>query len=127
VETLQHVFLLHQAHPLPAPLAPAQGPPSSATLGTCLMPDSLGEADVVVDLPDTLEFVVVSSDNEPMDGFEDKDDPEEDQEINEIVEEQQMDQEVDKVVGEQQIDQEIDEVELGVSDSSFDSGEELED
>jgi len=38
-----------------------------------------------------------------------------------------MDQEVKEDTGEQQVDQEIDEVELRVSDSSFDSGEELYD
>jgi len=38
-----------------------------------------------------------------------------------------MDQEVDEAVGKQQVNGEVDEVELGVSDSSFDSSEELED
>ena len=42
---------------------------------------------MLVDLPDTLKIVVVCSDDEPMEGFEGhleaKDDPEEDQEIDE--------------------------------------------
>ena len=71
------------------------------------MPDSLGETHVVVDFPNTPEIVVVSYDVELMEGFEDKDNPKEDQEVN-------------KAVGEQQVDQEVHEVELGVSDSSFD-------
>jgi len=87
METLQHVFPLHQAHPSPAPPAPAQGPPSSLAPGTPLMPDSPGEACVVVDLPDALEIVVLSSDNKLMEGCEDEDDPDEDQEIDRIVEE----------------------------------------
>jgi len=86
---------------------------------------------VVVDLPDTLEVVVVSSNDEPMEGFEghleEEDDLGEDQDIDKVIEEQQMDQEVDEKVGKQQVDQEIDEVEFGPSDRSFDSGEEPED
>ena len=60
---------------------------------------------MVVDLPDTPEIMVVSSDDEPMKGFKghlgEEDDPEEHQEIYEIVEEQQIDQVVDEDVGEQ--------------------------
>ena len=131
METLQHVFPLHQAHPPPVPPTPAQGPPSSHVLHTPQMPDSPGEAHVVVDLRDTSEIIVVSSDDEPMEGFEsylkEKYDPEEDQEIDEAVVEQQVDHEVDKTVREQQVNQEVDEVEAGVSDSSFNSGEESDD
>ena len=42
------------------------------------MSDSPREAHVRVDLPDTLVIVVLSSYDEHMEGFEDKDDPEED-------------------------------------------------
>ena len=49
------------------------------------MPESPREAHMVVDLPDTPKIVVLSSDNEPMEGFEDEDDLEEDQKIDEIV------------------------------------------
>ena len=84
----------------------------------------------MVDLLDTSEIMVISSDDEFMEGLEDcleeENDPEKDQEIDEIVEEQQMDQEVDEVVGEQHVDQEVDEVALGVLDSIFDLGEEPE-
>ena len=77
METLQHVFPLHQAHPPPTPLASAQGPLSPSVLGASQMLDSLGEAQMVVDLPDTPEIVVVT-----MEGFdghlEEEDDPEED-------------------------------------------------
>jgi len=38
-----------------------------------------------------------------------------------------VDREVDEVVEKQRVDKEVNEVELGVSDSSFDSGEDLED
>jgi len=48
----------------------AQGSPSSPVSGTSQMPDSPGEAYVVVDLPDTSEIMVVSSDDKPMKGFE---------------------------------------------------------
>jgi len=95
------------------------------------MPDNPKEAHVVVDLPDTSKIVVVNSDDESMKGFEghleEEDDLKEDQEIDEVVEEQQMNHEVNEAVGEQQVDQEAGEVELGASDNSFDSGEELED
>jgi len=77
---------------------------------------------VVVDLPDTPKIVAVSSDDEPMDGFEGYLEEEDDQEINEVVDEQQMDHEVDKAARKQQVNQKVDEVELGASDSSFDSG-----
>ena len=80
METLQHIFLLHQAHLPPAAPAPTQGPPSQPALGTPLMPDSPGEAHVVIDLPDTPEIVVASSEDE---GHQEEDDPEEDQHINE--------------------------------------------
>ena len=77
---------------------------------------------MVVDLSNAPEIVVVSSDDEPVEGFDD-----EDQEIDEKIDEQQTDQEADEAVGEQQVDQEVNEVELGVSDSSLNSSEELED
>ena len=87
METLQHVFPLHQVHPLPTAPAPMQGPPSPPTPGTPLMPDSLGEAHVVIDLPDTPEIVLVSSEDEGHQ--EEEDDPEEDQDIDEVGVEQQ--------------------------------------
>ena len=66
---------------------------------------------MVVDLPDTLEIVVVSSDDEPMEGFEgnleEEDDLDNDQEIDEVVEEQQIDQKIDEIVKEQQMHQEV--------------------
>jgi len=131
VETLQHVFPLHQAHPPAALAAAAQGPPLSPAPGTPLMPDSLGEAHVVVDLPDTPEIVVVSFEDDAMEGFEghleEEDDPEEDQDINEAVVEQRLDQEIDEVVVEQLVEQEAAEVESGLSNSSFYSGEESKD
>ena len=47
------------------------------------MPGSPGEAHLVIDLSNTLEIVVVSSKDE---GYqEEKDDPEEDQDIDEVV------------------------------------------
>ena len=86
---------------------------------------------MVVDLLDTPEIVVVSSADNAMEGFEghleEKDHPKEDQDINEVVVEQQWDQEIDEIVVKQQVKQETDKVESGVSDSSFDSGEEPED
>jgi len=78
------------------------------------MPDSPGKAHVVVDLPNTLKVVVVSSNDEPMQGFEghleEEDDPEKDQEIDEVVKDKQMDEEAEEDVGQQQVVQEIDEV-----------------
>ena len=92
METLQQVFPLHQAYSPLAPPAPTQGPPSPPLLGTPQMPDSLGEAYVVVDLPDTSKVAIVTYDDEPMEDFEghleEEDDLEEDQEIDEVVEEQ---------------------------------------
>ena len=70
METLQHLFPLHQAHPSAVPLAPTQGPTSLPASGTSLMADHLGEAYMVVDLLDTLQIVVVSFDDESMEGFE---------------------------------------------------------
>ena len=53
------------------------------------MPNSPGEAHVVVDLPDTPEIVVVSYEDEAMEDFEgymeEKDDPQEDQDIDEAA------------------------------------------
>ena len=73
METLQHDFPLHHAHPMSTPPVPAPGMP--------LMPNSPREAHVVVDLPNTPEIMIVSSDDEPMEGFEghleEEDDPEE--------------------------------------------------
>jgi len=74
------------------------------------MPDKPGEVYVVVDLRDTPEIVVLSFDDEPMEGFENEDDPEEDPDIDEIADDQQMDQEVDEAVGEEQVDEEVDKV-----------------
>ena len=97
METLQHVFPLHQAPPPPAtlapaqgrpsPPAPAQGPRSPPAPGTPLMPNSPREAHVVIDLPDIPDLVVTSSGDEGHQGEED--DPEEDQDIDEAVVEQQ--------------------------------------
>ena len=47
------------------------------------MPDSPGEAHVVINLPDTAEMVVISSDDEGHP--EEEDNPEEDQDIDEAV------------------------------------------
>ena len=94
METLQYIFPLHQAHPLPALPTPAQIPPSPSPPGTPLIPDNPRKAHVLVDIPNTPVIVVVSSDDEPMGGFDSEDGPKEDQEIDEKVEEQQMDQEV---------------------------------
>jgi len=120
-----------QACPPPAPPAPAQGPPSALIPGTPLMPDSSSEAYVVEDLHDTPEIMVVSSKDEAMEGFEGhleaKDYPKEDRDIDEAVVEQQLNQEINEAVVVQQVEQEADEVELGVSNSGFDSGEEPED
>ena len=44
METLQHVFPLHQAHSPPAPPALAQGPPSLPVPSTPQMPDGCREA-----------------------------------------------------------------------------------
>jgi len=53
------------------------------------MPNSPGEAYVMVDLLDMPEIMVASSDDEPMEDFEghleDKDDPEEEQKVDEVV------------------------------------------
>jgi len=72
------------------------------------MPNSPGEAHVVVDLSDTREILVVSSEDEAMEGFEghteEEDDPEEDQDIDEAVMEQQWNQEIDEMVVEQQVE-----------------------
>ena len=95
METLQHVFPLHQAPPPPA-IPAAQRPPSSPVPGTPLMPDSPGEAHVVIDLPDTPDLVVISSGDEGHQGEED--DPEEDQDIDEVRVEQQWEQEADKLM-----------------------------
>ena len=64
MEILRHVFLLHQVHPSPAAPASAQGPPSLPASSTPLMPDSLGQAHVVIDLSDTPVIVVVSYEDE---------------------------------------------------------------
>ena len=86
---------------------------------------------MMVDLPNTLEIVVVSSADEAMEGFEghpeEEDDLDEYQEIDEVVVEKQLEQEIDEVVMEQQVEQKADEVGLGVSDSSFDQVEESKD
>ena len=87
METLQHVFPLHQAHPPPAAPVPAQGPPSLPAPDTPLMPDSLREAHVVINIPDTPKIVVVSSEDKGHQ--EEEHDPKEDQDINKAVVEQQ--------------------------------------
>jgi len=46
------------------------------------MPDSPGEAHVVIDLPDSPDLVVISSEDEGHQGEED--DPQEDQDIDEV-------------------------------------------
>jgi len=88
MENLQHAFLLHQAHPPTTPTSPPAP-------GTPLMPNGPGEAHVVVVLPDTLEIVAVSSEDEAMEDFEghleEQDNLEEDEDIDEAVTEQQWD------------------------------------
>ena len=81
METFQHVFF-------------TQGTSSTCTTGTPLMLDNRGEVRVVVDLPDTLEIVVLSLNDESIEGLEDhledkdnledEDDPKEDQEIEKV-------------------------------------------
>ena len=146
METLQHVFPLYQVHPPPAapvpaqgppsPPAPAQGPPIPPAPATPLMPDSPGEAYVVIDIPSTPEVVVISSGDEDHQGDEDdpeEDDPEEDQDSDEMGIEQQGEQEADALMmglGEEQepqVQQEVDSAESEASMSSFDSGEEPDD
>ena len=69
------------------------------------MPVSLGEAHVVVDLLDAPEIVVLSPNDKPMEGLDDhleeEDNPDEDQEIDEIVKEQPINEEIAEAVGEQ--------------------------
>jgi len=83
MERLQYVFLLHQAPPVPAAPAPAQGPPSPLAPITQLIPNSPGEAHMVIDLPDTPDIVVISSEEEGHQ--EEEDDAEVDQDIDEVV------------------------------------------
>jgi len=66
--------------------SPAQNPPSPTAPGAPMMPDSPGEVHVVIDLLDTPEIVVVSSEDEGHQ--EEEDDPEEDQDIDEAWVEQ---------------------------------------
>jgi len=80
---------------------------------------------VVIDLPDTPEIVMVSSEDEGH--WEEKDDPEEDQDIDEAVVEQQWDQEIDEMIVEQQVEREVGDAESEASTSNFDSGEEPDD
>jgi len=131
METFQHGFSLHQAFFPLAPPAPAHGSPSLLTLSTSLRHSSPRELHVVVAIPNTLEIMVLSPDEKPMEGLEDhlgdEDDSEEDQKIDEVGKEQQIDHGIDEAVGGQQKDQEITEVESGASDNSFDSVEERED
>jgi len=89
------------------------------------MPDSLGEAHVVRDLPNTPEIVVVSFEDEGHP--KEEDDSEEDQDIDEVVVEQQWDQEIDEVIVEQQVEQEVGDAESEASTSDFDSGKEPDD
>ena len=60
MEILIHIFPLNQVPPPPAPPAPAQGPHSPLVSGTPPLPDSSGEAHVVIDIPDTPDLVVIS-------------------------------------------------------------------
>ena len=57
---------------------------------------------MVVDLPNAPETMVVSFEDDAMEGFEGhleaEDDPKEHQEIDEVVVEQQLDQEIDEAV-----------------------------
>ena len=64
METLQHIFPLYQAHPLPTAPTLAQGPPFLPALGIPLMPDIPVEAHEVIDLPNTPEIVVPNSEDE---------------------------------------------------------------
>ena len=92
IEALQHVFPLHKSPPLLAPPTLAQGALAPPTSGTPQMPNNpvpsrSGEAHVVIDLPDSLGVVVISSDDEPIEDFEDhlkvEDDPEKDLQLGE--------------------------------------------
>ena len=74
METLQHVFPLHQVHPPPVAPAPAQEPPIPPVPGAPLMLESPGEAHEVINIPDTPDLVVISSSE---DHQEEEDDPEE--------------------------------------------------
>jgi len=78
------------------------------------VPSGLGEAQVVVDLPDLLEVVMISLDDEPIEEHKDhlsaEDDPEEDLDLKE-----------------QQVDQAKGDVESEASVSSFDLSEEPND
>jgi len=96
METLQDVFPLHQAHPPPAAPAPAQVPlsppvPSTPQMHDSLVSSGLGRAQVVVNLPHSLEAVAISSDDNPIEKYEDhlpaEDDSEEDKEIDDVVRE----------------------------------------
>ena len=81
METLQHVFPLHQAHPPSEAPALAQGPPSPPAPGAPVMPENPGEVHVVVDCPDTPKIVVINSGDG--DHQDEEDDPEKDQDIDE--------------------------------------------
>jgi len=76
METLQHIFPLHQAPPSLVPPTPAQRPPSPPAPTTPQMPNSpvplgLWEAHMVMDLSDSLEVVVISIDDKPMEDLDD--------------------------------------------------------
>ena len=64
METLQHVFPLHQAHPPPTAPVPVQEPPFPPAPDAPVTSKGPGEVHVVVDLPDTPEIVVISSRDE---------------------------------------------------------------
>ena len=86
---------------------------------------------MVIDLPDALDAVVISSGDEGHQGVEN--DPEEDQDISEVGVEQQWEQEADELTvelqdeQEQQDQSEVGDAESEASTSSFDSGEDPDD
>ena len=128
METLQHVFLLHQVHPPLIAPAPAQEPPIPLVPGTPLMPESPGEAHEVINIPDTPDLVVISSSE---DHQEEEDDPKEDQGNEKMGIEQPGEQKEDEFMledeDEPQVQLEVGDAESEASTSSFDSGEELDD
>ena len=112
MDTLQRVFPLHQAPPLPVPSATAQGPPSPPAPITLKIPSSpvssrSGNAHVVVHICDTPDIMVISSDSVPME--DSKEDLEEDLEF-----------EVHHIY------QVVEEAESSASNCSFDLNEEPE-
>ena len=142
METLQHVFPLHQAHPPPVVPPPAQEPPIPPVPGTPLMPESPGEAYEVINIPDTPDLVVISStedhqdeeddpEEDPKEDDPEEDDPEEDQGTGEMAIDQSGEQEEEELMVEDeqepQVQPEVGDAESVASSSSFDSGEEPDD